>query len=113
MRWQSYSNYEGAVVNRQVRVPANKFLAGLGPFPNTMSLPPGLRGLLRTVLDGSDVPAEINNPASLPLHLAGMVEFSKDQNNDGWKNINPSPRGDTLTVVIIRKQMEQMEIFAE
>jgi len=77
MRWQSYSIYEGGVVNRQVRVPANKFLAGLGPFPNTMSLPPRLLGILRTVLDGSNTPAEIKNLGGLPLELAGLVEFSK------------------------------------
>ena len=64
-------------------------------------------------MDGSNTPAEIKNPGVLPLELAGLVEFSKGKTKTVGRTSFHRHAGDTLTVVIIRKQMDQMEIFAE
>lgn len=111
MSWVSYGDYDGNVVNRVIRIPANRSGAALGPFPNTMTIPPGMIGRLRTILARDErLPIGIQNPASLDLSTAAVIEFEKIKNPSTWARLFPIPRGGTLLVVMTRKMLDQVEI---
>lgn len=113
MKWVVYSKYDGGVTNRRIKIPAYKSIGGLGPFVNTMVLPSGLIGHLRTILAGNDAPRDIQNPSGLNLALAGYVLFRKNENTRLWVNVSPTPRTDDLEVVIVKPQLDFVEIEVE